>query len=301
MAIKCTVTYTYNCSANANISIDGSRSDGLGLSDPYPLGLTTITWTSTDEAGNQTSCEQQINVVSSCSPGGVSNGLELWLRSNSGVYHNTSIANNGDGVSLWDDQIYNNDAVSSTVNNAPVFSVATSKLINYNPVLVFDGIDNYLTSPLNTSEMVSTMSIFIVAKPVNEGAILGIGGDAAIWFLDDGAVKASFNNGSALTTTATNAFSNSKVNILSIVKSGNVNGDVTISKNGIDLSCSPTACSSIPSAADIRIGVDLASTIENVFKGDVAEIIIYNRNLSAIEKQRIESYLAIKYGITMGD
>ena len=45
-------------------TFEGVRSDALSLSDPYPIGTTTITWTATDQAGNTSaSCEQQIIVV----------------------------------------------------------------------------------------------------------------------------------------------------------------------------------------------------------------------------------------------
>lgn len=51
--------YTDNCSSG---SAAGVRSDGRALSDPYPKGQTTITWTATDAAGNTSSCTQQVIV-----------------------------------------------------------------------------------------------------------------------------------------------------------------------------------------------------------------------------------------------
>ncbi|MDA3909906.1 MAG: gliding motility-associated C-terminal domain-containing protein [Bacteroidales bacterium] len=44
-------------------SVVGVRSDMLGLSDPYPLGITTITWTVTDYSGNFATCEQLVTVI----------------------------------------------------------------------------------------------------------------------------------------------------------------------------------------------------------------------------------------------
>lgn len=40
----------------------GTRSDNLPLNAPYPVGLTTITWTATDAAGNVGSCMQTVTV-----------------------------------------------------------------------------------------------------------------------------------------------------------------------------------------------------------------------------------------------
>lgn len=42
--------------------VTGTRSDSLPLTDPYPSGVTTITWTATDCAGNSAGCVQTITV-----------------------------------------------------------------------------------------------------------------------------------------------------------------------------------------------------------------------------------------------
>jgi uncharacterized repeat protein (TIGR01451 family) len=56
-----TATATDNCDPNPDV--EGTRSDGLALSDPYPRGTTTITWTATDSAGNSSSsCQQTVTV-----------------------------------------------------------------------------------------------------------------------------------------------------------------------------------------------------------------------------------------------
>lgn len=44
--------------------VEGARSDGLHLTnDPYPIGVTVITWTATDTLGRVASCSQRITVV----------------------------------------------------------------------------------------------------------------------------------------------------------------------------------------------------------------------------------------------
>ena len=53
-----TATVTDNCGA----TVTGVRSDGKALSDPYPKGVTTISWTATDAAGNSASCTQTVTV-----------------------------------------------------------------------------------------------------------------------------------------------------------------------------------------------------------------------------------------------
>ena len=50
---------TDNC---PGVTVAGARSDGKGLTEPYPVGTTLITWTATDAAGNTASCQQRVVV-----------------------------------------------------------------------------------------------------------------------------------------------------------------------------------------------------------------------------------------------
>ncbi len=54
---------TDNCTGMPGIV--GVRDDMAALTDPYPVGTTTITWTATDECGNQTSQNQTVTVLGS--------------------------------------------------------------------------------------------------------------------------------------------------------------------------------------------------------------------------------------------
>jgi hypothetical protein len=51
---------TDNCSP---VKVNGLRSDGKELTDPYPVGVTTINWTATDDAGNVASAAQTVTVL----------------------------------------------------------------------------------------------------------------------------------------------------------------------------------------------------------------------------------------------
>ncbi|MFD2542006.1 HYR domain-containing protein [Lacinutrix gracilariae] len=55
-------TATDNCSTG--ITYSGVRDDALLLTDPYPVGVTTITWTATDASGNDSvTCEQTVTIT----------------------------------------------------------------------------------------------------------------------------------------------------------------------------------------------------------------------------------------------
>ena len=54
-------TATDNCATT--FTFTGTRDDGDDLSDPYPVGVTTITWIANDGANNSLSCEQTVTVA----------------------------------------------------------------------------------------------------------------------------------------------------------------------------------------------------------------------------------------------
>jgi HYR domain len=53
-------TATDNC---GEVNINGTRSDGKPIDAPYPVGVTTITWTATDAAGNTQTATQTVTVL----------------------------------------------------------------------------------------------------------------------------------------------------------------------------------------------------------------------------------------------
>src|SRR5258706_14026165 len=52
-------TATDNC---PGVVVVGVRNDTKALTDAYPKGVTTITWTATDPAGNKRTCDQRVTV-----------------------------------------------------------------------------------------------------------------------------------------------------------------------------------------------------------------------------------------------
>ncbi|MBI4470930.1 MAG: HYR domain-containing protein [Acidobacteria bacterium] len=53
---------------SAKISVTGTRSDNVSLDDPFPAGITTVTWTAIDEGGNSSTCQQRVVVLDELPP-----------------------------------------------------------------------------------------------------------------------------------------------------------------------------------------------------------------------------------------
>lgn len=289
-------TGTDNCTAVGDLTISSSRSDGLAISDPYPLGTTTILWTVEDESGNSATCNQEIQLVSDRFPGGVSNGLALWYKSNEGAFNGSNSASHSDPVSLWDDYVRNFDGKQASADQKPVFNTSAAHLNNYNPGILFDGVDDYLISELATTGLEETNTIFVVATPQANGAAVGIGDDSYIGYEDNNVVYVVNGTG---TTKSSDTWSWDETKILSAVKAGDTDGDIHLFFNGVETAYSESSAGSINIQTDTRIGVDVNGASGKYFSGNIAEIIIYSRELSVNERLRVESYLAVKYGITM--
>jgi uncharacterized repeat protein (TIGR01451 family) len=52
----------------SGVQISANRSDGRDETDPYPIGVTTILWTATDQYGRSVSCTQTVTVTSADTP-----------------------------------------------------------------------------------------------------------------------------------------------------------------------------------------------------------------------------------------
>jgi uncharacterized repeat protein (TIGR01451 family) len=85
-----TPTATDNCGAP---TVTGTRSDGRPLTDTYPKGTTTITWTATDSSGNHSSCTQTVTVVDNEPPVIVFNGQTPSMWPPNHKYQTFTVAN----------------------------------------------------------------------------------------------------------------------------------------------------------------------------------------------------------------
>ena len=294
-----TATGADNCTDVNDLVISGSRSDGLLVADPFPLGTTTITWTVEDESGNSVECLQIVELDSDRAPGGVSDGLALWFKSNEGAYNGQIPSQDNGVVSLWDDYVRNYDAKQAGASVQPIFSIAADNQNNFNPGLIFDGDDDYMVSDLPTNGLESSNTVFIVLTPGSDGAFVGLGSDSYIG-IENNTVVYSIDASTA-TQSAADTWAYGKTKILSAIKSGNAGNEISIYINGNETEYLLTGNGAISAAANTRIGVDVAGASGKYFNGNLAEVIIYNKNLSEDQRSRVETYLAVKYGITLGD
>ncbi len=229
-------------------------------------------------------------------PAGVSTNLNLWLRAGTGVENSFGVpATDGQTVEYWRDQSANsNDAVETINFRKPRFNTS---VINDNPVVTFANLDLSLQGSITTTT--AGLTFFIVGThndaanstdaffEFRNNAVADQ--DGRNWFED---------NRYASTTTYTSNIQKNSSGLWSIDHpSGRV---ANIYENGIAFQLSNATNYSVSPAGtyDYVLGDD--DTGGNELNGNIAELVAYEGTLSVSDRQKIESYFGVKYGITLG-
>jgi hypothetical protein len=237
-------------------------------------------------------------------PGNVSSNLVLWLKADGNVYHSGATqAANGQMIDKWDGAggtttDANQDIGGVGTNKAkPVFRNSESWNINYNPVISFNGTQRFKLSSATLAAGAANNSLYVV-KATTEGTIFvqETAGAVVPKFNSDGGMTISKNAGWDVITgggdsggiPTLNSFTKTTGNVVKAYRDGREYSSITMSANP------RTSLTS-----DNYIG-ERATCCNDPLSGNIAEIIGYNQTtLSGTNKSQIDSYLAIKYGITL--
>lgn len=230
-------------------------------------------------------------------PADVSTGLELWLSASSGVKA-TGLVNAVDGQSVvrWDD--LSTKARNATPSGSQaVFSDAG---LNYNPTLVFTD-DNYTASSSGLPASNADRSIFVVAS-ANSGGwryVLGAGTFGSNNGFDFGH---NSSNQSVFITTHNNREANTsswQPYGAARLAYGSVDaGSLYIAVNG-STPVIGNASGGVNTINDGSLNIGANSGSAEAWDGNISEVIMYDRVVTATERQRINSYLALKYGFSL--
>lgn len=248
--------------------------------------------------------------IFSQSPGGVGKtDMSMWVRGDFGV--------SDSGTLNWsDDSGLNNPLYQSTENAKPVQTSA----INFNSTFTFDGADDrFAISNLNytAGQSINKLYGFVIYKTDFNSTSY-----SANWsFIDfdrsetynfyvhgDGRLAMSYQSGGIQDLVANTASNDNVAHIGTFIfNSDETNESVMRLDGNVDYSSNNTSSSIL--ANSNRYGfvgdgseADTENGTTNGFNydGEIAEIILYEENsLTAEEIHKIESYLAVKYGITL--
>ena len=230
------------------------------------------------------------------SPGGVT-GASVWLKANAG----TSTTTDGSTIASWSDQSGNSR--THTQPNGTVYQpLYKENVFNYNPAVYFDGLDGLQASAFASGS--DAVHVFAMSKVKDNGwrSIYGFGRDATHvqWYNGGGANKPSWwLSGNSYPSTALGV--DYGVTSFILPKDGS---QKTIHWNGTSANVTGINNYSYNSTL-MAVGTDINNfgNFSENFYGEIAEVIIYKNTsggtMSTIDIQKIQSYLGIKYGVTL--
>ncbi len=247
------------------------------------------------------------------SPGGIATNLKFWLKADS----NVGTLNDNDDLLQWNDQVSGStkNAISRFARE-PKFRNNSATNVNFNPVVSFNG-----SNSMSGSQGFYNSEMFIVIKP--SATINSTSNPQDIYCGDDIATNrnsqditgfqmgntsvrhanetVAYNQG-AQTSYGTAEISTTKsyrgVQIFNPRKSAA--GRMEILNNGNLLTTTEVFPLTYKDIVNSRYWIGRSEFFDASYNGDIIEIINYSVRNNTTDRQRIESYLAIKYGITLG-
>ena len=218
-------------------------------------------------------------------PGGVVNS-SLWYKANKNEFTLT------DGVEVEQWVNHGSGGVANSFGT-PLFETDADEVINFNPIVRFNDLnDAYNIS--GTTPTVLNASVFLVARSRNTlGSDVALGGGKNIITLHNGTNNLGTQNpgGSGFVDSGYD-ISNNSINLIDVHLPNVSGGSYNFTVNGLGLASNTTTFSG-------NISVLGNQSVINRPYGDIAEVVVYDNQILNSEKQKVRSYLSLKYGITL--
>ncbi|REC44237.1 hypothetical protein DRF67_18080 [Chryseobacterium pennipullorum] len=252
-------------------------------------------------------------------PGGVVNGLSYWYRADKNAT-NTGAATD---VTGWTD-VWNGTTVSQLGTNAlPKYTLGTSSYFNYNPGINFTAV----TQTLGNTNVQTVSSLEFDIFTLTKENILGNGANNRLFssLVDNNLPSGAIERWDGIGLMTDQGYPNyiERVNnaygARYLANPGSISRSTTIPSIMYHRFTDLTISKGLNGAANGSNGTHTARGLMNGghafgdtrfsgngsdnggFTGNIAETIIYGAgNLTATERRRVDTYLAIKYGITLG-
>ena len=226
------------------------------------------------------------------SPGGVSSGLDLWLKGDTGTFSDagcTTPTTSGGGVGCWQDQ--SGSGHHPTINDVPTYAV---NAVNHNPVVRLDGINDRFVWPsfaggYTEGEMLVVWKSNRPAGQKNGFRSIGTSVGVVLYYPNaSGRIVDDFG-----TNIPRTIIPNKDVSRYHLYGTSSQPGAWVASMNG------QVAASFGTNTVQFDPSFLVLGQFVEYFSGDIAEIIFYDQVLPVGNRQRVESYLALKYGFML--
>jgi hypothetical protein len=337
-SITVSTDFTVTASTPATIGAASSTTFSI-IFNPTTNGTTssTVTINNTDSDENPYTFTIQGQGIAPLTegPGGVVSNLQLWLKGNDGLGYS-----DGDSVALWATQGRGTDATVNTPGQEPTYKDNVTDNVNFNPVVDFDNsvdpvpldgdfsYDDTSTQFLEGTSGYYSQDIFTVLIPdvdsdntfgsmdifcgdediaTDNTDATGIGlGKYTVRFTDEvlsychGPTASGDGYGVAEVSTSTTYDNAGIINVRN--NAGATQQELYY--NAIDKETTQNDVPDFANVNDARYWIGRSEGWEASTDARIAEIVTYSSRKTdtdlTVERNRIMSYLAIKYGITLG-
>ena len=254
------------------------------------------------------------------SPGDVGGDLSIWLKSNVGTWTNagaTTAASNGNRISNWEDQSGNsNDAINYSGSDRPRLRDNETDNINFiNPVIDFDGFNDLLTGSAGhyTDDIFTVVipkadisrfsgGVYYMTGDISGGrpygsySYLGAGNNSTFNEVVGIGMGDQFDYQEAYAST--NDVLREGVPYIVNSRHNASNTNQAILLNGLTVNNTSVGSFLSTNNEQYVLG-DLYRTVSAHANVKLGEVIIYSNRNGTLNRRKIQSYLAIKYGITL--
>jgi hypothetical protein len=295
------------------VEVEGPSTANLLLvsSDPtFATGVTEVALTNSKGTHNFADGQFFTFGAEATAPGGVSVNLVQWHKADEQVFSDvagTTPATAGGDVMLWKNVTQDAFHPSDTAGGNPTYQAAVAGS-NYNPSIFFNKNENdYLKFVGRVMPATSSQSIFFVGRieSFNDDIYTAVsyGDNANDPTLDidvDGGIPywdPWLDGSSPANNDTTFPVSNTTTHLLGFTAQNNVTDNLKKRGNGREVASNMELVSTnTENFNNFWIGGDGGGERWN---GTVNEIVSYDRVLSGTELSKVESYLAIKWGLTL--
>jgi hypothetical protein len=298
--------------------------------DPAIAGVgtrtATITVNNNDNVGTPSEtaynfdikAEAKASIAQTVAPGGVTSNLKFWLKADS----NIGTSSDNTNLSSWQEKTTSSTKdAKAKLGKEPKFLHNTTNNVNFNPVIHFNGanamaggqgfnnLDMFIVvKPTNTvNYQTSVMDTYcgddiINNKPIQDVTGFTLGASSFRFTSEILSYNQAANNNYGVAETGTTK-KYSGINIFN----PNFNGltKMGINNNGLLVSntekLSGTGYVPYKDIINSRYWLGASEYFGPSYDGDILEIINYSVSNNTTNRRRIETYLAIKYGITLGN